>query len=448
MPAEHKEDFSLNETLPSIGGGRVSGREKLTSSFDLVDQMEFLYVRIVRARDLPGKNVTNTCDPYVEVKFGNYKGTTIHFEKKPDPEWNQVFAFAKDRIQASFVDILLKDKIVVNGGDQIIGKIRFDMPEIPKRVPSDSPLAPQWHRLEASNGTRARGELMFAIWWGSQADEAFSDAWHSDAAAVGGESIMNCRLKVYVSPRLWYLRVNVIEVRDLVTKLKNRNPEVQVKAVFGGLILKTRVSQNKSLNPTWNEDLMFVAAKPFDDPLIITVENELGPDKEKCLGRLLIPLSRAEKRFLLLPTSPSDLRSTMKPLWPPVIGVLELGILSAKGLLPMKSRDGRGTTDAYSVPKYANKWVRTRTVVDSFDPKWNEQYTEQDINSQLYVGYTYFLTAVLRFHNLDHEGIPLLAFSGLPLPSDSSSVAPSVTSSSVDMSTMFLAVVFPPGVLL
>ncbi|KAH7570694.1 hypothetical protein JRO89_XS05G0158100 [Xanthoceras sorbifolium] len=335
MPAEHKEDFSLNETLPSIGGGRASGREKLTSSFDLVDQMEFLYVRIVRARDLPGKNVTNTCDPYVEVKFGNYKGTTIHFEKKPDPEWNQVFAFAKDRIQASFVDILLKDKIVVNGGDQII------------------------------------------------VDEAFSDAWHSDAAAVGGESIMNCRLKVYVSPRLWYLRVNVIEVRDLVTKLKNRNPEVQVKAVFGGLILKTRVSQNKSLNPTWNEDLMFVAAKPFDDPLIITVENELGPDKEKCLRRLLIPLSRAEKRFLLLCMRfsldggySSDLRSTMKPLWPPVIGVLELGILSAKGLLPMKSRDGRGTTDAYSVPKYANKWVRTRTVVDSFDPKWNEQYTE------------------------------------------------------------------------
>ncbi|KAL5746906.1 hypothetical protein ACOSQ2_024203 [Xanthoceras sorbifolium] len=419
MPTEQKEDFSLKETSPSIGGGRVSGREKLTSSFDLVEQMEFLYVRIVRARDLPGNNVTNTCDPYVEVKIGNYKGTTIHFEKKPDPEWNQVFAFAKDRIQASSADILLKDKIVVNGGDQIIGKIRFDMPEIPKRVPPDSPLAPQWYRLEASNGTRARGELMFAIWWGSQADEAFSDAWHSDAAAVSGESIMNCRSKVYVSPKLWYLRVNVIEAQDLVTKLKNRNPEVRVKAVLGGVILKTRVSQNKSLNPTWNEDLMFVAAEPFDDPLIITVENELGPNKEECLGRLVMPLSRAEKRFLPLPASPqwynleinvgddqekknvkfasrlcmrfsldggyhvfdeatcysSDLRSTMKPLWPPVIGVLELGILSAKGLLPMKSRDGRGTTDAYSVAKYANKWVRTRTVVDSFDPKWNEQYT-------------------------------------------------------------------------
>ncbi|KAL3531167.1 hypothetical protein ACH5RR_010489 [Cinchona calisaya] len=25
--------------------------------------------------------------------------------------------------------------------------------------------------------------------------------------------------------------------------------------------------------------------------------------------------------------------------------------------------------------KYGHKWVRTRTVVDSLSPKWNEQYT-------------------------------------------------------------------------
>ncbi|KAG6399519.1 hypothetical protein SASPL_141000 [Salvia splendens] len=37
--------------------------------------------------------------------------------------------------------------------------------------------------------------------------------------------------------------------------------------------------------------------------------------------------------------------------------------------------DGRGTTDAYCVAKYGHKWVRTRTVVESFSPKWNKQYT-------------------------------------------------------------------------
>ncbi|KAJ4711670.1 C2 domain-containing protein [Melia azedarach] len=417
MPPEQKEDFSLKETSPPIGGGRVSGREKLTSSFDLVEQMQFLYVRIVRARDLQVNEVTGTYDPYVEVKIGNYKGTTISFPKKPNPEWNQVFAFTKERIQATSVEILVKDKMIANG--DFIGKIKIDMPDIPKRVPPDSPLAPQWNRMEAKNGSRARGELMLALWWGTQADEAFSDAWHTDAAAVSGESIMNCRSKVYVSPKLWYVRVNLIEAQDLVPKQRNRNPEVYVKAVFGNMVLRTRVSVNKTENPTWNEDLMFVAAEPFDDLLVLTVEDKIGANKEECLGKLVLPLSKADRRFLPPPPTArwynlernladgeekkdvkfasrvclrfsleggyhvfdestyysSDLRSTMKQLWPPAIGVLELGILNANGLLPMKSRDGKGTTDAYCVAKYANKWVRTRTVVDSFDPKWNEQYT-------------------------------------------------------------------------
>ncbi|KAL3599745.1 hypothetical protein D5086_007663 [Populus alba] len=47
----------------------------------------------------------------------------------------------------------------------------------------------------------------------------------------------------------------------------------------------------------------------------------------------------------------------------------------AVGLMPMKKVDDRGTTDAYCVAKYGQKWIRTRTIVDSFNPRWNEQYT-------------------------------------------------------------------------
>lgn len=74
----------------------------------------------------------------------------------------------------------------------------------------------------------------------------------------------------------------------------------------------------------------------------------------------------------------SDYRPTAKQLWKPPIGVLELGILGARSLLPMKTKGvGKGSTDAYCVAKYGKKWVRTRTIVDSFDPRWNEQYTWQ-----------------------------------------------------------------------
>ncbi|CAK9178892.1 unnamed protein product, partial [Ilex paraguariensis] len=76
------EDFSLKETKPHhLGGGKITG-DKLTSTYDLVEQMQYLYVRVVKAKDLPVKDVTGSCDPYVEIRLGNYKGTTRHFEKK------------------------------------------------------------------------------------------------------------------------------------------------------------------------------------------------------------------------------------------------------------------------------------------------------------------------------------------------------------------------------
>ena len=54
---------------------------------------------------------------------------------------------------------------------------------------------------------------MVAIWWGTQADEVFPDAWHSD---TGGHA--QFRSKVYLSPKLWYLRVNVIEAHEIVDR--------------------------------------------------------------------------------------------------------------------------------------------------------------------------------------------------------------------------------------
>jgi hypothetical protein len=72
----------------------------------------------------------------------------------------------------------------------------------------------------------------------------------------------------------------------------------------------------------------------------------------------------------------SDTRPTAKELWRPPLGILELGIHGANNLLPMKpTPDGRGSTDAYCLAKYGSKWVRTRTIFESFNPRWNEQYT-------------------------------------------------------------------------
>ncbi|RRT60763.1 hypothetical protein B296_00011580 [Ensete ventricosum] len=410
-------------TRSGVPGWLSSSTDKLTSTYDLVEQMYYLYVRVVKAKDLPTNPITMSCDPYIEVKLGNYRGTTRHFDRKVNPEWNQVFAFSKERIQSSLLEIFVKDKEMV-GRDDYMGKVVFDLNEVPTRVPPDSPLAPQWYRLEDRRGEgKVRGEVMLAVWVGTQADEAFPEAWHSDAASVHGEGVVNIRSKVYVSPKLWYLRVNVIEAQDVQPNVRGRAPEVFVKAQVGNQVLKTKICQTVTLNPLWNEDLIFVVAEPFEEQLVLTVEDRVSPRKDDVLGRASLPLTLFEKRLDHRPVVhsrwfdlekfgigilegetrrelrfssrihlrvclegayhvmdestmyASDQRPTARQLWKPPIGILEVGILGATDLLPMKMRDGRGATDAYCVAKYGQKWIRTRTMVGAFAPTWNEQYT-------------------------------------------------------------------------
>ncbi|XP_057464754.1 FT-interacting protein 3-like [Actinidia eriantha] len=381
--------------------------------------MDFLYARVVKAKDLPPKEANTCYDLCVEVRLGNFKGVTKCFENNPNPEWNQVFSLLKDRIQSSWVEVIVKDKEMM-GREDCIGKIVFEIRDVPRRVPPDSPLAPQWYRLENRGGGRVQGELMVAVWMGTQADEAFPDAWHLDSAGVHGDGVTNIRSKVYLSPKLWYLRVNVIEAKELEPSDKNKTtPDVFVKACLGNFVMKSKISQVKSVNPMWNEDLMFVAAEPFEEQLVLSVEDKVAPNKDDVLGRCIIPLKNVEKRpecgevnckwYTLekhveveggkkelkvvgrihlricldggyhvldeLTQYSSDFRATGRHSCTPSIGVLELGILNAQGLSKMKKKDGRGTTDAYCVAKYGQKWIRTRTIIDSLNPKWNEQYT-------------------------------------------------------------------------
>jgi hypothetical protein len=417
-------DYALKETSPFLAGGQVVGGrvirgEKNASTYDLVERMQYLFVRVVKARDLPDMDVTGSLDPYVEVRVGNYRGITKHFEKQKNPEWNAVFAFSRDRMQASVLEVVVKDKDLIK--DDFVGFVRFDLNDVPIRVPPDSPLAPEWYRLVGKSGDKSMGELMLAVWVGTQADEAFPDAWHSDAATLEDPSaVTHMKSKVYHAPRLWYLRVNIIEAQDVAIFDKTRYPDVFVRAQVGHQLGRTKPVQARNFNPFWNEDLMFVAAEPFEDHLVLTLEDRVGPNKDEMLGRVIIPLAMIDRRaddrivhgkwfnlekpvlvdvdqlkkekfstrlhlrlcldggYHVLDESTnysSDLRPTAKQLWKPSIGLLELGVLGAQGIVPMKTRDGKGSSDTYCVAKYGSKWVRTRTIMNNPNPRFNEQYT-------------------------------------------------------------------------
>lgn len=377
------------------------------STFDLVEKMHYVFVRVVKARSLPTSG-----SPITKISLSGTMIQSKPARKTSCFEWDQTFAFLRDSPDLSsspILEISVWDNSATGiETSQFLGGICFDVSEIPLRDPPDSPLAPQWYRLEGGGGHH--GDLMLATWTGTQADESFPDAWKTDTAGN-----ITARAKVYMSTKLWYLRATVIEAQDLLPPQLTvfKEASFQLKAQLGFQVQKTKFAVTRNGAPSWNEDLLFVAAEPFSDQLVFTLEyrTSKGP---VTVGLARVPLTAIERRvddrlvasrwfgfedpndekrgnrsrvhlrlcfdggYHVMDEAAhvcSDYRPTARQLRKPAVGIVELGVIGCKNLLPMKTVNGKGSTDAYTVAKYGTKWVRTRTVSDSLDPKWNEQYT-------------------------------------------------------------------------
>ncbi|MFS7943183.1 putative C2 domain-containing protein [Helianthus anomalus] len=95
---------------------------------------------------------------------------------------------------------------------------------------------------------------MLAMWWVTQVDEAFPEA------ISGGLVDASARIRS----------------KDLIPSDKTRSPKVYVNFFLGHQALRNRLSMSNSIHPIWNEELMFVAAEPFEKPLIVCVEDRVA----------------------------------------------------------------------------------------------------------------------------------------------------------------------------
>lgn len=220
------------------GGGHGGG-----SACDLVERMPFLYVRVLKAKR--GGSASSSANAYAKLVIGTHSIKTK--SQANDKEWDQVFAFDKEGLNSSSLEVSVWTEEEKKENDKIeivescLGTVSFDLQEVPKRVPPDSPLAPQWYTLELPEQSPGN-DVMLAVWFGTQADEAFQEAWQSDSGGL----IPETRAKVYLSPKLWYLRLTVIQTQDLqlgpVPEPKPRSqsqPEIYVKAQHGAQLFKT-----------------------------------------------------------------------------------------------------------------------------------------------------------------------------------------------------------------
>ncbi|KAF8779734.1 hypothetical protein HU200_002319 [Digitaria exilis] len=415
----------------------ATGDDAKAAEYLMVDKLEFLYVHIVRASNLPGMDITLGIDPYVEVRVGNYSAVTRHVVSNHYPEWNQVFAFAKDHLQSDNLEVIVKHRnLLVH--DSFVGRAVLPIIEVPSLTPPNRPLAPQWYWLKDAKDQWAGGEIMLAAWKGSQSDEAFAGALHAGAHDdLSPSAVAATQTKSYYAPRLCYLRCHVIAAQDLVVdrpddrnSRSRQNLNAFARVQLGAQRWETRASPSAR----WDQDFFLVAAWPFEEPLVVTVMDAASPGRHEVLGQLVLPKSsikvqQFDKKKLNLPapswfdldrprsgvsegdgrddrgrwghefrskiqlrvyydaayhvldeltTYASDYEPSARPLRKPApIGVLQLAVLRATGLPPTKKRNngGRATVDAYCVAKYGPKWVRTRTLPDTASPSWQEQFT-------------------------------------------------------------------------
>ncbi|XP_059668598.1 multiple C2 domain and transmembrane region protein 16 [Cornus florida] len=383
------QPISRHASVSSFMSDPSEGNPIERTSFDLVDKMHYLFVRVLKARSLH----TNS-NPIVKIAASGSQVVSKPARRTQLFEWDQTFAFGHDTpdSSSSILEISLWD------AHNFLGGLCFDVTEIPLRDPPDSPLAPQWYRLEG--GGVHGGHLMLATWLGTQADEAFPEAWKTDTA--GNPTSQS---KVYQSPKLWYLRLRVIEAQDIMPLTSSKESSIQVKAKLGFQVFKTKPSVTRNGSPSWNEDLIFVAAEPFSDQHLVLYLESRQAKGPVILGVTSIQLTSIERRvddrkvasrwfnfdkgrvqlcvcfdggYHVMDEAAhvcSDYRPTARQLWKPPVGMVELGIVGCKNLVPMKTINGKGSTDAYAVVKYGNKWVCTRSISDSLEPRWNEQYT-------------------------------------------------------------------------
>nr|CAD1819737.1 unnamed protein product [Ananas comosus var. bracteatus] len=411
------------------------------AKYDLVDKMQYLFVRVVRARGLPAGAA-----PRVRVAAHGRRASTREARRagpttsgtapspspaNPTPATPPPPPPRRSRSPCGTCPRgggrprrRRRRRRRRGGGEASPRRALLRRVRGPPAGPTRQPPGPT---VVPPRGPRGGGgQLMLATWIGTQADESFADAWKADAPPSAGSS----RAKVYVSPKLWYLRVTVIEAQDaLASPLPPRRATPRSPSPCArrwGLRCSgpappraaaaprrgTRTSSSWPRSPSARTSASSSpsrSAAPARTPPPPPWARPRSPSppwsaasttaRSPRAGSTSSPPSRRRgardrdtvtcrgggctcgRAWTGVPRGGRGAARVQRlpPRGAPAVagaaGAVELGVVGCRGLLPMRTLRGKGSTDAYAVAKYGPKWARTRTVADSLDPAWNEQYT-------------------------------------------------------------------------
>lgn len=179
-----------------------------------------IYVTVVEAKDLVGKDRSGKSEPYVKLQYGKVVQRTKAGTDISDPVWNQIFEF--DEIGGGGEYLKVKCLYEETFGDEIIGSATVNLEGLTEGSVRDVVVP-----LEKVTS----GEVRLLI-------EAVREV------SNGG-------------PDNGWIELNVIEAKDLVAADIRGTSDPYVKIQYGNEKRKTKVLY-KTLNPKWNQTFEFL----------------------------------------------------------------------------------------------------------------------------------------------------------------------------------------------
>uniref|UniRef100_A0A7C9EPD9 C2 domain-containing protein n=1 Tax=Opuntia streptacantha TaxID=393608 RepID=A0A7C9EPD9_OPUST len=180
-----------------------------------------IYVTVVEAKDLAGKDRSGKSEPYVKLQYGKVTQRTRAVPQSLDPVWNQVFEF--DEI-AGGEYLKLKCFYEDTFGDEAIGSATVNLEGLTEGSVRDVPVP-----LEKASS----GEVRLLI-------EAVKAREGSNNGSGNG-----------------WIELVLIEARDLVAADLRGTSDPYVKIQYGNEKRRTKVVY-KTLHPKWNQTFEFL----------------------------------------------------------------------------------------------------------------------------------------------------------------------------------------------
>ncbi|GJN23875.1 hypothetical protein PR202_gb11565 [Eleusine coracana subsp. coracana] len=215
------------EIRPQSAADKSIAASGTSASYDLVDRVPYLFVRLLKAKRHSGSGGPL----YAQLTVGTHAVRTR--AATAAGEWDLVFAFHKDSLTDTSLDVSVHEEA--------------KKPEKKEGEEGASPCSRRTRTWAPSPSTSTRRRT------------CVSPTPTTAAKAVKAAAF----------------------------------PELYVKAQLGAQVFKTgRVPLGSAAagasNPSWNEDLLFVAAEPFDPVLVVAVEDAFSGHP---VGQARVPLS-------------------------------------------------------------------------------------------------------------------------------------------------------------